>query len=307
MIASNFLVEKYFILICSGKFRWVILVNEGLKLENNTNSSDKRKISLPVDKDRRAENPITAAIRDNIKNESGLVYALEALPPIRRIVSLPDKIGNGDVASAVGLAGLALINLPEDVRDIKGAIKQLKGEAPKYNHKEFQHNFSFFRGTAVEKWLNGQVDAGKKWAVFLRENDRTLADTKLGKKIMDAVKCKDVDIIETSIQDYKKTNINAVKHSGSEFAQLTGRALRRTTLLGVGAIVLLELPKIIKSDETIKQTAKSAINIASVTAGIGYGGAIGSKYGGATGSLIGMGFGAILGSKLSEKTQALIS
>jgi len=66
------------------------------------------------------------------------------------------------------------------------------------------------------------------------------------------------------------------------------------------------LPKITKSNETVKQTAKSAVNVASITTGIGYGGAIGARYGGSTGSLIGMGLGAILGSNLSQKVQETI-
>ena len=260
--------------------------------------ADRRQNNVSVDTDRRGD--------IDRREDSGLFYALEAIPPVRRVASIPDKIKNGDITSAAGITGLMLINLPEDVRDIRGAINQIKGEAPKYNHKEFQHSFSFFRGTAIEKWLHKNADADKKWAIWLRDNDNTLADTKFGKKIMKAVNSKEVDIIETSIQDYKKTNINAIKHSGSDFSQLTGRALRRTTVLGIGALALLELPKITKADKKIKQTAKSAVNVASITVGIGYGGAIGSKYGGATGSLIGMGIGAILGSKLSQNAQEVI-
>lgn len=113
-------------------------------------------------------------------------------------------------------------------------------------------------------------------------------------------------IIETSITNFKGEQALAVSYKGSQFAQLTGRALRRTTKLGVFALALLEVPKIIKSDEKIKQTAKSAINVASITAGIGYCGAIGAKYGGSIGSLIGMGAGAIIGNKLSNKVQEAI-
>lgn len=111
---------------------------------------------------------------------------------------------------------------------------------------------------------------------------------------------------KTPIKNFKGLSTYAFSHSGSNFAKLTARAMRRTTVLGFGAIALLEVPKIFKSDEKIKQTTKSALNVASITSGIGYCGAIGSKHGGATGSLIGMGVGAILGSKLSEKTQQII-
>ncbi len=56
-----------------------------------------------------------------------------------------------------------------------------------------------------------------------------------------------------------------------------------------------------------KQTIKSGINLASMTAGIGYGGAIGAKYGRGFGSLVGMGIGAALGSEISKKTQDIIT
>ena len=101
----------------------------------------------------------------------------------------------------------------------------------------------------------------------------------------------------------------AYKYEGSKFAQLTGRALKRTTKLGVLALALLEVPKIIEAiqkSEIIEQATKSVVNVTSITAGIGYGGAIGAKHGGAMGSLVGMGFGAVLGSKLSEKMQEII-
>jgi hypothetical protein len=110
------------------------------------------------------------------------------------------------------------------------------------------------------------------------------------------------------------SKVFAFKYEGNLFAQLTGRALRRTTKLGLIALALIEVPKILKKmfegknifeqgKNTLEQTAKSTVNVASVAAGIGYCGAIGAKYGGSIGSLVGMGAGAILGSKLSEKIQ----
>lgn len=62
-----------------------------------------------------------------------------------------------------------------------------------------------------------------------------------------------------------------------------------------------------QAGNTAKQTVKSGINLASITAGIAYGGAIGSKYGGPLGSLIGMGTGAVFGSLVSKKAQEVIS
>ena len=92
--------------------------------------------------------------------DSVFVYALESLPPVRRIASLPDKIQNNDYIPALGLASLALINLPEDVRDIKSAGEQistfLKGGKYQggYDYKNYQHDFSFFRGTILERFVD---------------------------------------------------------------------------------------------------------------------------------------------------------
>ena len=269
-------------------------------------SVDRRQNNVSVDTDRRC---------DKDKSEDiSLFCALETIPPVRRSISIPDKIQHGEITSALGMASLALINLPEDFRDVKSAVNQFRGVAPKYNHKgdykEYQHDFSFFRGTAIEEWLHKQVNAGKKWASWLYDNDRSLADTTFGEKILNVVKGKESeDVMKTPITNFAGKEAYAFKYEGSKFAQLTGRALRRTTKLGVIALALLEVPKIINSiqkGETIEQTAKSAVNVASITAGIGYGGAIGAKHGGAIGSLVGMGFGAVLGGKLSEKIQEFI-
>lgn len=247
-------------------------------------------------------------IKDRVENKHDNEYlcVFEALPPVRRTLSIPDKIKNGDTTTALGMASLALINLPEDLRDIRGAYRQLNGAKASYDTRNYQHSFSFFKGTAIEEWFYKHVDRGAKWANWLRKNDRTLADTKIGEKVLKRTGSGITDIIETSITNFKGEQALAVKYGGSIFGELTGRALRRTTVLGIVAMALLEVPKIFKSDEKIKQTAKSAVNVASITAGIGYCGAIGSKYCGATGSLIGMGVGAILGSTLSNKMQQAI-
>jgi len=247
-------------------------------------------------------------VKERVENKPSTDYncVFEALPPVRRTLSIPDKIKHGDTTTALGMASLALINLPEDWKDIKGSYRQLKGEKASYDMKSYQHDFSFFRGTTIEEWLHKHIKSGNKWASLLRNKDITLADTPFGEKIIKLVKADEEDLIKTTIKNAAGEEAFAMKYAGSEFAQLTGRALRRTTLLGVGAIALLELPKIFKSDEKIKQTAKSAMNVASITAGIGYCGAIGAKYGGSAGSLIGMGVGAILGCKLSTKAQEVI-
>lgn len=261
--------------------------------------------------------------------DKGLFYALESLPPIRRIASLGDKMNNGDTLPAVGLVGLALMNLPEDMRDIKSAAGQIRGLAdktyqynPLYNRRTHQHSFSFFRGTWVEKRLHKSIDKGNKFAQKLYEMDNyTIYETKLGEKLQ---KLFGIEQLETShtvneIKDLKGIRAKAFRFESKIFGgEITARAMKRLPLLSVIAVALLEVPKIFKATtkgdsigeqagNTAKQTIKSGINATSTLAGIGYGGAIGAKYAGAAGSLIGMGAGAVLGSKLSEKLQGIIA
>lgn len=242
---------------------------------------------------------------------------LEVIPQGRRLVSTPDEADKGDYASVAGAVGLTFINWKEDLRDINGAINQFLGLPSKYDYKNYQHDFSFTRGTTIEKWLNKKIDEDKKWAKWIEKNDQTLADTSFGRKLLNITKAEEKDIIETPIENARGYKIPATSYEGKLFGEFTGRAMKRTTKLGLMVMAAIEAPKIIKAmttdgsigdktTSTLKQTAKSTINIASLTAGIGYGGAIGAKYFGAAGSLVGMGVGAILGGKISAKAQQII-
>lgn len=261
--------------------------------------------------------------------DEGLKVALEALPPVRRLSSLPDKIQNGDYAPAVGLASLALINLPEDMRDIKASYSQLfeKGYKPKYDYKNYQHDFSFFRGTLFNDFVDPNKTKNPELAEKLLKHDKTLLETSFGQKIMKLLNVNVVGGITTSIKNIGHSEdtpryVKALKFQGNGkftgFGELTARAMTRTTKIGVLALTALELPKILKSmgqgdniaeqaGNTAKQTVKSGVNIASITAGIAYGGAIGAKKFGATGSIVGMGIGAITGAFASNKIQNLAS
>jgi len=260
--------------------------------------------------------------------------ALEAIPTFRRISSLPEKIENGDALPAIGLASLALINLPEDMRDVKAAGGQLdvlfsgKKFQGGYDYKNYQHDFSFFRGTMLEPLVDLKKSKNPERTQKLMSLDKTLRDTKFGEKIG---KWLGVEISgKESIQTFNKStntweiakDVNGIKrvaytYKGNAFGKLTARALSRTTLIGTAVLAALELPKVFKAmnqgdsiteqvGNTAKQTVKSGINFASITAGIAYGGAIGSKHGGPLGSLVGMGAGAILGNFASKKAQGVI-
>lgn len=262
----------------------------------------------------------TDSVNNNQNNHKKgvLNYAFEAVPMYRRTVSLPDTIKEGDITTGLGMAALALINLPEDCRDVVGAAKQVKSiftgkpYEGSYKYKDYQHSFSFFRGTFLDKWVHKNDDAGKGWAKWLLENDKTLAETSLGKGILNLVGGKEAELVPTEIKDLKDANIVAAKYEGNAFAKMTGRAMRRMTKLGLVTLCALEAPKILKEmnkendAETGKQIAKSAINITSISAGVAYGGAIGSKYGKGLGSLVGMGAGAILGGVVSNTAQSVL-
>jgi hypothetical protein len=104
--------------------------------------------------------------------------ALSPIVPVRRLSSLPDNIEDGNYERAAGLLALAAVNLPEDTRDLKSACKQIfKGELPKYDFKNYQTPFSFFRGTALEPVVNKMGKLGVKLLSF----DKTLYSTKFGK------------------------------------------------------------------------------------------------------------------------------
>ena len=249
-----------------------------------------------------------------------------SLPPVRRAMSLPDKFENGETAAALGLASLAVINLPEDVKDIKSAYNQvsskIKGKpyAPAYDYSKYQHDFSFFKGTLIDKYIkkstNPKVqERAAKWYNI----DESLYNTKFGEKIKGFLGIADSESLKTPLKDrFGDTMLVSEIKANSKFSELTGRAMKRVTVLGVAALALLELPKIFKSMDkgnniseqtgnVTKQTAKSAINVTSLLAGVGYGGAIGAKKFGSVGSLVGMGVGAVIGATASSKIQDVIA
>lgn len=249
-----------------------------------------------------------------------------AVPSLRRTSSLEEKMENKDFIPAVGLTALAVMNAPEDLHDLAEGIKHggsiLTGKKyeAKYNHLVAQTDFSFLRNTLLEKW--GKVTKNETVAnsiKFLQKNDDVLYYTKFGKAVRNILEIEEGKEIATKIKDElgDEVFIKEIKAKGL-FGDLTARAMKRTTLLGLIALSLLEVPKIFKAMDkgdniseqtrnTVKQTVKSGINIASVTAGIAYGGAIGAKYGKALGSIVGMGTGAVFGSLVSSKAQSLVS
>lgn len=291
--------------------------------------------AIPAAKPLPASNLKPVTISGSMETDEKTLLALEAVPLVRRIASIPDKLDNGDIIPALGLGALAVVNFPEDCRDIKSAYNaasswihtgKFRGG---YDYKEFQHEFSFFRGTLLEPLIDFKNTKNLSFAKKLYKMDKSLLRTNFGEKVLKFLK-----VTEGNKETIKKFNketgdweaakdINGFKRyatsfKGSAFGKLTARALNRTTLIGTFIIAALELPKIFKAmgegknigeqaTSTAKQTVKSGINFASVTAGIAYGGALGSKYcHGPFGSLLGMGAGAVLGGLISKKAQDVI-
>lgn len=250
---------------------------------------------------------------------------VSSVAPARRLCDIPNMIKSGDTLAAAGLAGLTLVSLPEDCRDLRAAynhsscVLRRKRLSVPYNYHKYQHDFSFFRGTLLHEGMKRIKSAkGKKIVDKLYKADVTLYNTKFGKWIQKLLGLENGKTVKSKIKNLYGQEISVqkiiAKNDFLGLKELTGRALKRTSLLGVAFMGVLELPKIIKSafkgddkKEKIQsfgaQLSKSALNVASVTAGMGYIGAIGAKKYGAFGSLVGMGLGVIFGAKLSNFIQ----
>lgn len=250
---------------------------------------------------------------------------VSTVAPARRLCDIPDMVRSGDTIAAIGLAGLTVVSLPEDCRDLKAAynhsscvLRKRRISAP-YNYHKYQHDFSFFRGTLLHEAMKRvKSERGKKIVDNLYKSDITLYNTKFGKWVQNILGIENGKNIKSSIKNLYGQEVSVqkiiVKKDFLGLKELTGRAMKRTSLLGLAFMGLLELPKIIKSitkgddaqEKTksfAKQVGKSSLNVFGVTAGMGYIGAIGAKKYGALGSLIGMGLGVIAGAGVSKWIQ----
>ena len=257
---------------------------------------------------------------DKRKIRHDMLSLLSPIVPFRRLSSLPDNIEDGNFERAAGLVALALVNLPEDTRDLKSAARQLfKGELPNYDYKNSQVPFSFFRGTALEPIVNKTGKIGE----WLYKKDVTLYDTKLGASIAKLFGVTSEQTVSTGrtvphvifdelTNKYSIVNINveALKFENKIFSKLVGRALLRIPVISIFTLGLLELPSIIKSfkksnntkdklSEGATQIVKSGFNVASIISCISLFGALFAKKGPA-GSLIGMGIGSCVGTAVSK-------
>ena len=254
-------------------------------------------------------------VKKRVDKENKLSSIFDVCPIFRRVERVPDKIEADDYIPAAGLVSLAVLNAPEDWRDMKSAYSQMKAASngksftPSYDYKKAQHPFSFFRGTLLHKFVNPATSPCPKFAKWLLKNDTTLWDTKLGdfvSKNFNLITLQKESKIENITSTKEKPSFVEVKQfiTKSPFGELTARALTRTTKIGAAVLGGLEAAHLVKEisdgENAIKSAAKSAISFTSSVAGIGYGGAIGAKHFGPVGSLVGMGLGAIAGNKISD-------
>lgn len=233
-------------------------------------------------------------ISKNSTPATDMLTALSSFIPFRRVTSVPKKLEEKDYGGALMSLGVATTLLPEDLRDVKDATKQLNSVilpdkfkefvkkknpkifedfinyAPKYDPKEFQVPFSFVRGSFLEKIVNKHPN---KFAYMIHKNDKALFDTKLGEIVGKILKVNInnqfvtsrevpfVDLVDDGkfILDYKRPI--AFKLEGSRLGKLICRSLQRTTVYGTIAISLVSLPSIIKAfvnPKNIKDKFKNA-------------------------------------------------
>ena len=148
-----------------------------------------------------------------------------------------------------------------------------------------------------------------KAAAWLIKQDKTLWDTKLGNWIQEKFGIKE-SVVDTNIKaiDSINTNIKYVPakvfKTSNPFADITARALTRTSKLGAIALGGIEAAHVVHEVSNGKnffaEAGKSALTLGTTLGATGVLGAIGAKHLGPTGSLLGMGLGAITGAVVSK-------
>ena len=148
-----------------------------------------------------------------------------------------------------------------------------------------------------------------KAAAWLIKQDKTLWDTKIGEwfkkkfKIREDIEKTQIEAIDSDINSKKMIYAKVFKTS-NPFADITARALTRTSKLGAIALGGIEAAHVVHEVSNGKnffaEAGKSALALGTTLGATGVLGAIGAKHLGPTGSLLGMGLGAITGAIVSK-------
>ena len=258
------------------------------------------------------------SLKNSISGGSSSNVIFEGLPMYGRIYSIPDKMEKKDYTPAMGMISLAVLNGPEDLRDVFSAYKQIKNKFPKpvtfhsgYDNKIAQHPFSFFRGTILNDYLNpsSKECPNPKAAAWLIKQDKTLWDTKLGEwfknkfNIETALDVTNIEQID-STPTHKRLVPAKVFKCSNLFKDITAREMTRTPVLGVAAMGGIEAAHVaheVKNGKNFfEESGKSLLTLGTTLAATGILGAIGAKHLGPTGSLAGIGLGAISGAAVSS-------
>lgn len=223
----------------------------------------------------------------------------------------------GDYFSAFTVGSLALLFGPEDLREVKTAVKQIKALVkgdnsfiPDYDYTKAQHPGSFFRGSILHKKMNPFAPNSKyvDEKLWLLEQDKALIQTKLGKKVLDYFDIK-TEKINTDIEEILqvegfKNNVQAYKFIGkSSFGKLTARAMTRTPVLSLVAdagVEALSIRHEVKQGKNLFKALKEGILSFTTTALLtAFFGALGSYFGPA-GSLLGVTLGIYTSKKIEN-------
>lgn len=218
-------------------------------------------------------------INNNSVSATSVLTALSPIIPFRRVTSVPKKLQDHDYGGATIALGVAATLFPEDLRDVKDAVRQLnslimpqklkdliKKSSPKfydnfinyvkkYDPKDFQVPFSFVRGSFLENIVNKHPN---KLGYLVHKGDIPLIETKFGqrvKKLLNVTEsgyfqtARKVPVIRHEGNNYiiKEMRPVAYKLKGSKFGKLVCRSLQRMTVYGSLTLCLVSIPSIIKA------------------------------------------------------------
>lgn len=226
--------------------------------------------------------------------------------------NLSESGNENDHICAKALIAMAVLNGPTDIEEFVGAAKQIREmfggkKADDYNHRIAQHPFSFFRGTVLHNYLNPNSEKciSKNLAKKIIKADKSIFETKFGKWIRKKLGIEIKRSIPTKVESIEHTEKHPryvqafVLKSPNEIADLTGRAMLRTTKFGtivLGTLGAIHAGYRIKEGKDVKESlTKAAVEVGTSVVAVGYLGALGCKYGRTLGSLTGVIAGTAIG------------
>jgi|GEM_PF-2261892 len=265
--------------------------------------------------------PFYSSIWNNETAKQAFLLAVSPIIFLRRIMSVPDKIKNGDYLGALGMIVTMGILSTEDFNDMKATVKQITGKLDMNSYyKSYQKSFSFVRNSLIQPLVNKMG----KWGYYVHEFDHSLYETRFGQKIKNWFSVEEGDKIvsedkipriskDFTTGEYIKDTYKPVLiklEGGSKIGRLVCQTNQRITIIGAGLLYLFTIPSIIKAfnrgentgdkfTNGSKQALKSTIGVTTSVLSIGLVGALMAPLGPA-GAVAGMGLGAFIGYNLAD-------